>query len=88
MQDLQFSMEFDVRDYECDMQGVVNNSVYQNYLEHTRHKYLQEIGLDFAMLTEKGILQKGQCSKSRFLKNYQRCLKIIHEIHVRNATKS
>lgn len=55
MQDLQFSMEFDVRDYECDMQGVVNNSVYQNYLEHTRHKYLQEIGLDFVMLTEKGI---------------------------------
>lgn len=55
MKDLQFKIELDVRDYECDMQGVVNNSVYQNYLEHTRHKYLKSLGLDFAILTEKQI---------------------------------
>lgn len=45
----------DVRDYECDMQGIVNNSVYQNYLEHTRHQYLKAINLDFADLTARGI---------------------------------
>ncbi|MFT5505662.1 MAG: acyl-CoA thioester hydrolase, partial [Gammaproteobacteria bacterium] len=29
----QHEIVFMVRDYECDMQGVVNNGVYQNYLE-------------------------------------------------------
>ncbi|MBU2223338.1 MAG: acyl-CoA thioesterase, partial [Gammaproteobacteria bacterium] len=29
-----FSVDFKVRDYECDMQGIVNNAVYFNYLEH------------------------------------------------------
>lgn len=50
-----FSMEMAVRDYECDMQGVVNNAVYQNYLEHARHEYLKSIGIDFAGLTARGI---------------------------------
>ena len=50
-----FSMEMAVRDYECDMQGVVNNAVYQNYLEHARHEYLKSIGIDFADLTARGI---------------------------------
>ncbi|MBN1279309.1 MAG: acyl-CoA thioesterase [Chlorobium sp.] len=50
-----FTLEMNVRDYECDMQGIVNNSVYQNYLEHVRHEYLKEVGIDFADYTRRGI---------------------------------
>ncbi|AUH53276.1 4-hydroxybenzoyl-CoA thioesterase [Chromobacterium sp. ATCC 53434] len=45
-----FSVEFKVRDYECDMQGIVNNGVYFNYLEHARHEFLLAKGIDFAEL--------------------------------------
>lgn len=50
-----FTLELDVRDYECDLQGVVNNAVYQNYLEHTRHVFLKAHGIDFAALTAAGV---------------------------------
>ena len=50
-----FSTEFAVRDYECDIQGILNNSVYQNYMEHTRHEYLKSLGHDFAELHTRGI---------------------------------
>lgn len=46
---------FNVRDYECDLQGVVNNAVYQNYLEHARHVFLKEQGIDFAALAREGV---------------------------------
>jgi acyl-CoA thioester hydrolase len=55
MQQLCFSLEMAVRDYECDMQGVVNNAVYQNYLEHARHEYLKSIEIDFAALAAQGV---------------------------------
>jgi acyl-CoA thioester hydrolase len=50
-----YENELEVRDYECDIQGIVNNSVYQNYLEHTRHKFLSAAGLDFARLHTENI---------------------------------
>ena len=55
MSDFAYKLEFKVRDYECDLQGVVNNSVYQNYLEHARHEFLIENGVDFADLAKRKI---------------------------------
>ena len=50
-----WSVDLSVRDYECDLQGIVNNAVYQQYLEHARHEYLRAQGIDFATLTAQGI---------------------------------
>lgn len=44
-----------VRDYECDLQGIVNNANYQHYLEHARHEFLLSTGTSFAALHEQGI---------------------------------
>ena len=49
------TIELKVRDYECDMQAVVNNGIYQNYLEHARHEFLRSRGIDFAAVTASGI---------------------------------
>lgn len=49
------SLDFIVRDYECDIQGIVNNANYQHYLEHARHDYLISKGIDFVKLHEEGI---------------------------------
>ena len=51
-----YQLDMKVRDYECDMQGIVNNAVYQNYLEWARHEFLMSRGLSFAELTERGII--------------------------------
>lgn len=55
MTEYQFTLPFKVRDSECDLQGIVNNSNYLVYLEHTRHEYLLSRGMDFAALTQQGI---------------------------------
>lgn len=56
MQDYIFEIQLKVRDYECDIQGIVNNAVYQSYLEHARHEYLQSKAISFKKLTADGIL--------------------------------
>ena len=50
-----YELEMKVRDYELDLQGIVNNSVYQNYLEHTRHEFLLENNVSFDELHQRGI---------------------------------
>lgn len=56
MQDYIFEIQLKVRDYECDIQGIVNNAVYQSYMEHARHEYLQSKMISFKALTAQGIL--------------------------------
>lgn len=50
-----FEITLKVRDYECDLQGIVNNANYQHYIEHTRHEYLLSRGVSFADLHARGI---------------------------------
>jgi acyl-CoA thioester hydrolase len=50
-----YELEMKVRDYECDLQGIVNNANYQHYLEHTRHEFLLTTGISFAELHQRGI---------------------------------
>lgn len=55
MEYYRFKLNFKVRDYECDLSGIVNNAVYQHYLEHARHEYLKSQGVGFAELEKQGI---------------------------------
>lgn len=50
-----FETKIEVRDYECDIEGIVNNANYLHYMEHTRHLFLREAGLSFAKMHEKGV---------------------------------
>ena len=50
-----FTIRMETKDCECDLQGIINNSVYLNYLEHTRHKFLRHVGLDFGALHYQGV---------------------------------
>lgn len=55
MSDYIFKYEMDVRDYELDFQGVVNNSNYQHYLEHARHQFLKTHGGSMSALHDAGV---------------------------------
>lgn len=51
----QFVLEMKVRDYECDLQGVVNNANYQRYMEHARHEFWESLGANFGDMHDKGL---------------------------------
>lgn len=55
MKEYLFRTEMEVRDYECDIQGIVNNANYLHYLEATRHKFIQSLGLSFKKLHDDGM---------------------------------
>lgn len=49
-----FETRMMVRDYECDIEGIVNNANYLHYAEHTRHLFLRRCGLSFADMHRRG----------------------------------
>ena len=50
-----FETRMEVRDYECDIEGIVNNANYLHYMEHTRHLFLKACGLSFAEMHNRGV---------------------------------
>lgn len=50
-----YELRLKVRDYECDLEGIVNNANYQHYMEHTRHEFLLTAGLSFSEMFSSGI---------------------------------
>ncbi len=54
MQRKTFELEMKVRDYELDVQGIVNNANYLHYMENTRHEFLQSLGITFLETRKQG----------------------------------
>ncbi|MBI4083693.1 MAG: acyl-CoA thioesterase [Candidatus Lambdaproteobacteria bacterium] len=61
-----YAFDFQVRDYELDQYGVVNNAVYLNYLEHTRHEFLIGLGIDPAAVARSGMALALSAIEVRF----------------------
>ena len=62
-----FELPMAVRDYECDVEGIVNNANYLHYMEHTRHQFLLTEGVSFIDLHRRGI----DCVVARITVNYK-----------------
>lgn len=56
MKNYTYQLKMKVRDYECDMEGIVNNANYQHYMEHTRHEFLLKTGISFAEMCDQNII--------------------------------
>lgn len=53
--DYTYHMTMQVRDYEVDAEGIVNNAEYLHYMEHTRHEFCKMAGFSFRSMHEAGI---------------------------------
>lgn len=62
-----YTLPMKVRDYECDLQGIVNNANYQHYTEHTRHEFILSEGISFSDLHDRGI----DCVVARITMSYK-----------------
>ncbi|MCM1021959.1 MAG: acyl-CoA thioesterase [Muribaculum sp.] len=50
-----FELPMKVRDYEVDVEGIVNNANYLHYMEHTRHEFCNAAGMSFRDMHLQGI---------------------------------
>lgn len=64
----------EVRDYEVDFQGIVNNASYMNFLDQARSKYLENLGFDIVTIAQQGIN----------IVLYESCLKFKHSLRFRD----
>jgi len=64
----------EVRDYEVDFQGIVNNASYMNFLDQARSKYLESLGFDIVTIAQQGIN----------IVLYESCLKFKHSLRFRD----
>lgn len=55
MKEYRHRLDLAVRDYECDLEGIVNNAVYMHYLEHARHEFLKTLDINFAEFSKNNI---------------------------------
>lgn len=59
---------FEVRDHECDIQGVVNNAHYLHYFEHARHTFLKQHEIHFDRLAQDNIYLMVKNSQIEYFK--------------------
>ncbi|MDR0989444.1 MAG: acyl-CoA thioesterase [Prevotellaceae bacterium] len=78
-----YELTLKVRDYECDLQGIVNNANYQHYLEHTRHEFLASTGANFAAWHARGIDSVVSAISMRFKQSLKSGDEFVSKLYVR-----